>query len=274
MVKILSQSKEKTRGVNELFIDLHFHLGTNKNIHTVLKQLSSVADIIALTGRGNRFQNTFEYDFKTFRNVLKAERISHEQIHAVAVKVWSGTEPLIVIKAQEIYTSEGVDIVVVGSERDFLDDIPYEKLLSDSEQAIRILSTPYHKPNTLTFRKEEDQMIKKVAENVDGIEIFNQNFVLSRANKLAKKLSKKINKPGIAVSDSHLYAKKNFPVYLSGIITPREQIKISEDIISSLKETIAQRNFRNHPVSTPWALFEFGGLHVREMKSLYYGNKR
>jgi len=74
----IQQNKNNIRDYNSILIDLHFHLRKRALLGDIVNRLSKAVDVICITGRGHRFQNDFEYNFKSFVEQSQQEDISIE----------------------------------------------------------------------------------------------------------------------------------------------------------------------------------------------------
>jgi HAD superfamily phosphatase (TIGR01668 family) len=274
-IGLTQQNKHSIRGENELLVDLHFHLGKQKSLKGTIAMLAETVDVVCITGRGHRFSNDFEYDFDSFCNQLKEENIEFSPIGKVGIVIPDKGNTLYVTKAQEIHTSEGYDIVVVGSNEDLKDYISYKSVIRASRNAISILSTPSVVPNTIHVRRINDPLIKEVALCMDCVESHNQNLFLGNSNQYAKELANLLSKPAIAVSDSHRYSR-NIPLNVSGIIVPCDCLDFSSDeiLITSLKDMILANRFYNHEICTPIAtVLDLLSLRPRQIYQLFFGTQ-
>jgi hypothetical protein len=269
--KLTAQDKNKIRNKDEVLVDLHFHLGKQESLREPLNKLSRAVDVISITGRGHRFENIFEYDFVSFLNQLKSEHIPYTLRNDVLCEISLGDENLDVIKSQEIHTREGFDVVIIGSQVNFGDDISINEIISRAKNSIVLLSTTFQIPNSIKTRPRNDYATEQIAKITDAIEMHNQSLFFNKSNAKAHSLSLKIDKPGIAVSDHHLYSKFKYPLNLSGIIIRRSSSK--ENFVGQLKNNLLAKKFTNYCVYSIYTLFEFFTLSPRNLRNLFYGKK-
>jgi len=269
--KLKAQDKNKIRNKDEVLVDLHFHLGKQDSLKEPLGKLVKAIDVISITGRGDRFANIFEYDFVSFLNQLKNESIPYTLHNDVLCEISLSDKTLDVIKSQEIHTKEGFDIVVVGSPENFNDDISINEIINRAKNSIILLSTPFQIPNSIKTRLKDDYKTEQIANITDVIEVHNQSLFFNKSNTKAHSLSLKIDRPGIAVSDQHLYSKFKYPLNLSGVILQRTSSK--ENFVGQLKNNLLAKKFTNYSVYSIYSFLEFFALSPKDLKKLFYGKK-
>jgi HAD superfamily phosphatase (TIGR01668 family) len=260
---LTQQNKHQIRDEDQYLVDLHFHLGKQDSLRPTISRLGKTLDVVCLTERGHRFSNEFEYNFDSFQEQLSREGIGFRELDETVLAV----DGLYFVRAQEIHTQEGYDLVVVGVKEDLPDDVSYRDVVRYSSQGITIFSTPYLVPNSLRVRQRNNPQTEEIAREVDAVETHNQN-IFGRANRYAKDLVGRIEKPGVAVSDSHRYSRKDKPINASGIVVNG----LNEDeLVQSLKSAISGDSFETYEVSAPLSLLELFNLKPREIIQLYRG---
>lgn len=269
--KFKTQDKHQIRNENKIIIDLHFHLGKQKNLRNTIKKLSNAVDVISITSRGHRFSNDFEYNFDSFVEQLKQEKIYHVLHDSNFVEIILDDSLLGVIKSQEIYTKEGFDVVVVGLQENFDDDVSIQSIVNSSKNSLVLLSSPFQFPNSLRTRSLNDESVREMIKLVDAIELHNQSLFFNSANRRAQVLSLQFNKSGISVSDQHLYSNLKYPLNFSGIIINKPQSK--ESFLCCLKNAIVTNSFENYSIYNYFQSFELLSLSFKELKDLFYGKK-
>ncbi|MBM3199954.1 hypothetical protein FJZ53_03365 [Candidatus Woesearchaeota archaeon] len=239
---------------NELYMDTHMHLkdpsyypqGIEEIVETSMKK----ADIIVVMTH-NQGDNT-SLDYEKFRSYVKQNPKYSINDYGKYLEIKTENDRLIAIKAQEIRSKSGRDVLAIGCDgtigsyqdiRDTIKEI-------HSQNGIAIIAHPMSIQKDSSFfgitlaDKEERKELEQLCVEADALEEFNsQNYLwLCYSNVLTEAFAKKHGLSGTAGSDTHFDLKQ---VGLSGIIIKKDLLHI-ENLVEDLRKAIKNKNFKNH----------------------------
>jgi len=238
---------------NELYMDTHMHLKKPtdpKGIEEIINKSMEKTDIIVIMVHNKGDEKSLDYDtFKTqVKNSPKYEVKDYEKYLEITTK----DDKLIAIKAQEIRSESGRDVLAIGCDG----TINTHKNISDiikeihEQNGIAIIAHPMSIFKHDSFfgvniaYEEEKKELEKLCSEADALEEFNsQNYLwLLYSNVLAESFIKEHGLPGTAGSDTHYDLEQ---IGLSGIIIEKDSINMN-DFVKDLKEVIKNKNFKVH----------------------------
>jgi hypothetical protein len=158
-------------------------------------------DITAVTNFSDDRYSTIRETAKQLPNNYLLGELK-ENNKSIALIIIKDDRPMIIVRGQEIPTSEG-HILTVGAPNNIRNGKSLKDTIKEAKDLGAIVIADH--PFTPKIRGGiGERNLLKYLEQLDAIEIVNAQNIIRKYDKQAKKFAKEHKKPGIAVSDAHL----------------------------------------------------------------------
>lgn len=254
-----------------IYADLHVHLKDSENLRTIVEEASKRVEVMTLVTRtieSNRGHLSYEKALEK----LEEEKIEHQRLGDRVVMVTSGSSPLYIIRATEVYVKERQGVIMAGNDREFYRD---ELMLDDAVKACDDMGAFWFLDHPfsigvpkIAFRYPNDQEMKMRERWFERynpvIEIGNHQNILWMypSNVLARRMAREYNLAGIANSDTHFRVKE---IGLSRTGIPKYLFDGSseETFLQSLKVAFSEENKDKLNIESGYSsLWSFGAYMI------------
>jgi predicted metal-dependent phosphoesterase TrpH len=237
---------------NEFYIDTHMHLKTPsdyKGIEEIVDKAMEKVDVMVVMIHDTNTSQGLDYD--TFKNRIKEDKKYEIKDYGKYVEIKTKYDTLIAIKAQELRTSSGRDVLAIGCDGRIKTNSDIKGVIREihKQNGIAIIAHPMSIAKDSFFGiniadENERKSLELICYEADALEEFNsQNYLwLLYSNVLAESFIKKHGLPGTAGSDTHYDLEQ---IGLSGIIVEKDSINM-DDFVGDLKKVIKNKKFKLH----------------------------
>ncbi len=237
---------------NEFYIDTHMHLkkpSDYQGIEEIVDKAMEKVDVMVVMIHDTNTSQGLDYN--TFKNKIKESLKYEVKDYGKYVEIKTKYDSLIAIKAQELRTSSGRDVLAIGCDSIIKTNSDVKEVIREihKQNGIAIIAHPMSIAKDSFFGiniadENERKSLELICYEADALEEFNsQNYLwLLYSNVLAESFVKKQGLPGTAGSDTHYDLEQ---IGLSGIIVEKDSINM-DDFIGDLKKVIKNKKFKVH----------------------------
>ncbi|MDP2906941.1 MAG: PHP-associated domain-containing protein [Nanoarchaeota archaeon] len=237
---------------NEFYMDTHMHLkmpSDYKGIEEIVDKAMEKVDVMVIMNHDTSTSQGLDYD--TFKNKIKQSPKYEIKDYGKYVEIKTKYDTLIAIKAQELRTDSGRDVLAIGCDGIIKTSSDVKEVIREihKQNGIAIIAHPMSIAKDSFFGiniadENERKSLELICYEADALEEFNsQNYLwLLYSNVLAESFIKKHGLPGTAGSDTHYDLEQ---IGLSGIIVEKDSINM-DDFVGDLKKVIKNKKFKLH----------------------------
>ncbi len=236
---------------NELYIDTHMHIKmlSYQGIEEIVDKAMEKVDVIVVMNHDTNTSQGLDYD--TFKNKIKENKKYEIKDYGKYVEINTKYDRLIAIKAQELRTSSGRDVLAIGCDGIIKTNSDVKEVIREihEQNGIAIIAHPMSIAKDSFFginiaNENERKGLELICYEADALEEFNsQNYLwLLYSNVLAESFVKKHGLSGTAGSDTHYDLEQ---IGLSGIIVEKDLVSMN-DFVGDLKKVIKNKKFKLH----------------------------
>ncbi len=258
---------------NELYMDTHMHLKTPSSYQgieqIVEKAMEKVDVMVVMIHDTNTSQGL---DYETFKKQVKENPKYEIKDYGKYVEINTKYDRLIAIKAQELRTSSGRDVLAIGCDSMIKTNSDIKGVIQEvhEQNGIAIIAHPMSIAKDSFFGiniadENERKSLELICYEADALEEFNsQNYLwMLYSNVLAESFIKKHDLPGTAGSDTHYDLEH---IGLSGIIVEKDLLR-TDYFVEDLKNVVKNKKFKVHKEYTdPVSFYKVIALPILKNK--------